>query len=374
MTPGPCDDPSEPPSVPVGFDEKAARSLLKWYDRHARVLPWRVGPEEGKAGVSADPYRVWLSEIMLQQTTVRAVIPYFHRFLEKWPDVTALAEAPPDDVLSAWAGLGYYARARNLKACAEKVAADFDGRFPQTREELKSLPGIGDYTSAAISAIAFSKPEAAVDGNIERVIARSDLIEETGPKLKGLVAHVVSGIIPHDRPGDFTQAMMDLGATICTPKNPACSLCPVNENCQGYHTGRAAEFPKKAAKKAKPVRRGSIAVITDGDRVLLRKRPEKGLLAAMTEFPGSDWITGGEVPCLPDDILSLGKGWRMSGEGVRHTFTHFHLELNVWICGSPADRIPDPFWWSDIAAIGQEALPSVMRKVAEKSGITVHTA
>lgn len=354
-----------------GFDARAAKRLLSWYDRHARSLPWRVPPAEVTAGKKADPYRVWLSEIMLQQTTVKTVIPYYQKFLERWPTVKDLANAPLDDVLSAWAGLGYYARARNLKACAESVARDFNGEFPATRAQLRSLPGIGDYTSAAISAIAFNAAEVAVDGNIERVISRQHLIEDVNPRLKNRVAEFLSKVLPIDRPGDFTQAMMDLGATICTPKTPVCALCPVGEGCMAFSAGNALEYPKKKAKKAKPVRRGAIAVILCDRQVLVRQRPDTGLLGSMTEFPGTEWREGEAFPALETGIKLLGKNWqKVTEKPVAHTFTHFFLELEVWTAEMEDTPLPNKTWLSNIDALDQIALPTVMKKVAIAAGIS----
>src|SRR5579871_4917802 len=261
--------------------------LLAWYDRHRRVLPWRP-----PAGRRADPYAVWLSEIMLQQTTVKAVGPYFERFLARWPDVTALGRASLDDVLRMWAGLGYYSRARNLHACAVAVLRDHNGVFPDSEEGLRSLPGIGPYTAAAIAAIAFDHHTMPVDGNIERVVSRLFAVEEPLPQAKPRIQDLASTLLGPSRAGDSAQALMDLGATICTPKKPACALCPLSEDCVARAQGTQETFPRKAAKKTGALRRGAAFVVTRGGELLVRTRAEKGLLGGMTEVPGSEWRAG----------------------------------------------------------------------------------
>ena len=263
-----------------------AAVLLAWYDRHARKLPWRVGPKERARGVQPDPYRVWLSEIMLQQTTVAAVKPYFDAFIARWPDVAALATAPREEVMKTWAGLGYYARARNLHACAEAVMRDHGGRFPETAAGLKALPGIGEYTAAAVAAIAFDEPVAVVDGNIERVIARLFAIDTPLPAAKKEIRARQQEMTPQARAGDYAQAMMDLGAAICTPKRPACALCPLVEACVAHARGEEETYPVKAEKAVRPTRHGLafVAIRADG-AVLLRRRPDKGLLGGMAEVP-----------------------------------------------------------------------------------------
>lgn len=340
--------------------------LLAWYDRHARVLPWRVSPEDRAVGVIPDPYKVWMSEIMLQQTTVAAVISYFQTFTKVWPTVADLAAADREDILKEWAGLGYYSRARNLKACADKVMIDFNGRFPETQAELKSLPGIGDYTSAAIAAIAFDEPATVVDGNVERVVTRLFAIDEPLPGAKPSIKAKATELTPQKRPGDYAQAMMDLGATICSPKRPACALCPLRENCISVKTGRQEDFPVKAPKKEKPIRYGSafVAEREDGS-ILLRTREDKGLLGGMTEVPGSEWQVGSmplnAMQCTPID----GK-WEIRCGSIRHTFTHFHLEVDVFKHQfSKAQTPPDHHWWSEREAIPSEALPTVMKKIIE---------
>ena len=333
-----------------------AHHLLAWYDAHARVLPWRARP-----GETADPYRVWLSEIMLQQTTVQAVKGYFEKFVALWPRVEALAAAPLDDVLKAWAGLGYYARARNLHACAKEVASRFGGRFPEAEAELRTLPGIGPYTAGAIAAIAFGGRHAAVDGNVERVISRFYAIETPLPDSKPEIREKAQALVPAERAGDFAQAMMDLGATICTPKSPNCLICPWAEDCRGRISGLAPSLPRKLPKKQVPTRRGRAFWIERADgAVLLRRRPEKGLLGGMMEVPSTAW---GEEPAGEPPLRAE---WRALPGKVEHTFTHFHLELEVWRAVSIADGevLEDgDYRWTAREDLPGEALPTVMRKV-----------
>ncbi|MEO0548195.1 MAG: A/G-specific adenine glycosylase [Pseudomonadota bacterium] len=348
--------------------DSVSQNLLDWYDRHARSLPWRVPPDQSAKGVRPDPYHVWLSEVMLQQTTVAAVKSYFEKFLRLWPCLTDLATASEEDVMKAWAGLGYYSRARNLKACADTVAAGYGGHFPTTQADLIKLPGIGDYTSAAIAAIAFGEKAAVVDGNIERVITRLLADATPLPAAKEICRTEMSRITPDDRPGDFAQAMMDLGATICTPKRPACALCPLNEHCSAYRLGTMEQFPVKLAKKAKPLRKGAafVAIREDG-AVLLTKRADKGLLAGMSGVPTTAWTasedgaTGAEA--APFRVPS---GVRWTGCGtIRHTFTHFHLELEIYRAADLPMGFCTPAldgWWSSATALPEEALPTVMKK------------
>jgi len=299
--------------------EEPSDVLLAWYDAHARDLPWRVPPGSDAA---ADPYRVWLSEVMLQQTTVAAVRGYFATFTTRWPDVHALARAEDGAVMGAWAGLGYYARARNLLACARIVSRDLGGTFPGTEEGLLRLPGIGPYTAAAIAAIAFRRPAIVVDGNVERVMARLRAIDTPLPAAKAPIRDAAAALTPTARPGDYAQAVMDLGATICTPRAPSCMICPWRGICAARAAGIAERLPVKAPRKAKPTRRGHVYLARRGDDWLLERRPDKGLLGGMLAFPTSDWSAApSDVPPLPGD-------WRVAGE-VRHTFTHFHLILTV---------------------------------------------
>jgi A/G-specific adenine glycosylase len=346
--------------------EPEAPSLLAWYDRHARVLPWRVGPKQRAKGVKPDPYRVWLSEVMLQQTTVATVKTYFLDFTMRWPTVGELASAQRDDVMKAWAGLGYYARARNLKACAEKVAGDLGGHFPTTAAGLKELPGIGDYTAAAIAAIAYDEPVPVVDGNIERVVARLFAIDTPLPAAKPVIREHQARLTPKERAGDFAQAMMDLGATICTPKRPACALCPWSEACVARATGNPEIYPLKADRADRPVRFGAafVAIREDG-AILLRQRPDKGLLGGMTEVPGSDWSAAFDAKAALHDA-PFAADWRLLPGRVVHVFTHFRLELSVFQAEiSSGQDASAGTWWSPAAAVAGEALPTVFRKVVE---------
>ncbi len=336
--------------------------LLAWYDRHRRVLPWRAQP-----GETSDPYRIWLSEIMLQQTTVKAVGPYFEKFLARWPDVASLGRAPLDDVLRLWAGLGYYSRARNLHACAVTVLHDYGGAFPDTEAGLRALPGIGPYTAAAIAAIAFARQTMPVDGNIERVVSRLYAIDEPLPKAKPLIQQMATTLLADVRAGDSAQALMDLGATICTPKKPACALCPLNEDCTARLRGNQEAFPRKAPKKAGMLRRGAAFVVTRGnDEILLRTRPDKGLLGGMTEVPTTAWAADwDEASALQDapDLKGLSPWQRRSGV-VNHVFTHFPLELIVYAARVPArTKAPEAMRWGAISGLADEALPNLMRKV-----------
>ena len=324
-----------------------APQLLEWYDRHARVLPWRIPPGAGPA----DPYRIWLSEVMLQQTTVAAVKAYFERFTALWPTVQDLAAAPDAQVMAEWAGLGYYARARNLLACARAVTAA--GGFPVTREELRALPGIGAYTSAAIAAIAHDAPETVVDGNVERVVARLFAVETPLPAAKPDLVALAETLTPVARPGDYAQAMMDLGATICTPRSPACGICPLIYDCDARAQGIAASLPRKAPKPAKPDRTGIAWVARLGDAVVFEERPAKGLLGGTLAFPSAHW-DGRDLP--PPGVAE----WRDVGR-VRHVFTHFNLSLQVMV--GDLSAAPDRGHLVPLAQIARKALPGLMRKV-----------
>jgi A/G-specific adenine glycosylase len=338
-----------------------ASELLAWYDRHRRTLPWRA-----RAGERPDPYRVWLSEIMLQQTTVKAVVPYYARFLDRFPTVERLARAPLDDVLRAWAGLGYYARARNLHACALAVTERHGGRFPSTEGALAELPGIGPYTAAAIAAIAFDQRAAPVDGNIERVIARLFAVEDKLPDAKPNIRRLAATLTPPRRAGDFAQAMMDLGATLCTPKKPACVLCPWTDGCAARTRGDAESFPRKAAKREGRLRRGAAFVVVRADgHLLVRTRPTKGLLGGMTEVPTGAWTHAFDADAALVDAPRLGRAsWQRVPGVVRHVFTHFPLELVVHRTKVAAStRAPAGTRWVALADVPGEALPNVMRKV-----------
>jgi A/G-specific adenine glycosylase len=351
------------PLRPAGPDTVDA--LLAWYDAERRDLPWRMAP-----GRRADPYRVWLSEIMLQQTTVKAVIPFYLRFLKLWPTVEALAAADLDDVLAAWAGLGYYSRARNLHKCAQTVAAELGGRFPENEAELKQLPGVGPYTAAAIAAIAFGQPVTPVDGNVERVVARLFAVRQPLPAAKGELKRLAATLTPKRRPGDFAQAMMDLGARICTPRRPSCLVCPVQSDCAVNARGIQETLPLRGVKAERPLRVGiAFVALREDGHVLLRRRPEAGLLGGMLEVPSTPW----------EDLLPPAKNglraaplkadwWQVPGTVV-HTFTHFKLELVVYRALVAADATltfwaePDRCRWVARRNLSSAALPSVMRKV-----------
>lgn len=332
--------------------------LLSWYDSNARILPWRVSPQDHAAGVRPDPYRIWMSEVMLQQTTVAAVKDYFHRFTARWPTVGDLAAAVDADVMGEWAGLGYYARARNLLKCARVVAGDLGGVFPDSHDALLTLPGIGPYTAAAIASIAFDQPETVLDGNVERVMARLHDIHAPLPGSKSQLKSHATALTPNTRPGDYAQAVMDLGATICTPKSPACGICPWRAPCQARRNGTVAELPKKTPKKPKPTRHGIAYLARSAEGAwLLERRPDKGLLGGMLGWPGSDWSEA------PEPRPPFNADWQDLGAEVRHTFTHFHLILRIQTAELPAGYNPKE---------GEEVqprhgfkpgdLPTVMRK------------
>ncbi|MDQ2066394.1 A/G-specific adenine glycosylase [Xinfangfangia sp. CPCC 101601] len=320
---------------------------MDWYDRNARIMPWRIGPMQKMAGERPDPYHVWLSEVMLQQTTVAAVRAYFERFIARWPRVQDLAAAADEAVMAEWAGLGYYARARNLLKCARAVAAL--GGFPSTREGLLALPGIGPYTASAVASIAFDEPATVVDGNVERVMARLFAVETPLPKAKPELTALAERLTPQLRPGDHAQAVMDLGATICTPRSPACGICPVMSLCQARAQGIQAELPRKLAKAAKPTRHGTVWLARNGPLWLVETRPMKGLLGGMIGFPGDAWDgSAGEAPMQAD--------WQNLGE-VRHTFTHFHLILQVLSAETKANPQRGAF-----VPLDPDSLPTLMRK------------
>lgn len=351
--------------VPMYLPDPApidAPAVLAWYDRHARELPWRIAPADRARGIGPDPYRIWLSEVMLQQTTVAAVKNYFLRFTSLWPTVHDLAAAPLDSVLKEWAGLGYYARARNLHACAQAVVNEHAGVFPQTSAGLQTLPGIGAYTSAAIAAICFDEPIAVLDGNLDRVLARYYALPVPVREAKEELRAALQAAVP-ERAGDFAQAMMDLGATICAPRMAACMLCPIQPGCTATKAGDPTIYPVKPVKAERPVRKGHAYVMRDADGdVYLQSRPEKGLLGGMTEVPGSAWAAD-----LPVADYPVTGAWQHRGQVV-HVFTHFRLELEIWSAQVPADGL-DGGWWAPPRALKGEALPTLFRKVLAAAGL-----
>lgn len=332
-------------------------ALLAWYDRHRRELPWRARP-----GERPDPYHVWLSEIMLQQTTVATVGAYFDRFTARWPDLASLAAAPLDDVLHAWQGMGYYARARNLHACARAVVAEHGGRFPASERTLRRLPGIGQYTAAAIAAIAFDIPAAPVDGNIERVVARLFAVRTPLPDAKPELRRLAATLTPAARAGDYAQAAMDLGATVCTPQKPKCILCPWREACRARPLGIAEQLPARRPKPERPLRHGVAFWAVGGDgAILLRRRPEKGLLGGMMEVPSTEWRAEPWTLDEAEALAPVGARWRLLPGVVRHGFTHFALQLQV-LAGAVRSGAVDGVWVAP-DALGGQALPTLMKKV-----------
>jgi A/G-specific adenine glycosylase len=337
--------------------EALRSSLLAWYDANARDLPWRVGPADHRDGARADPYRVWLSEVMLQQTTVPHATPYFLKFTSRWPTVSDLAAEEDGEVMAAWAGLGYYARARNLLACARAVAGDHGGVFPDTEAGLRGLPGLGPYTAAAVAAIAFDRPTNVVDGNVERVMARLFAVETPLPDAKPELKALAAALVRDDRPGDWAQALMDLGATVCRPKSPLCDRCPVATSCAGLATGAPETFPRKTAKAERPHRHGVAYVLTRGDQVALVRRPPKGLLGGMLALPTSDWRTAPFSAAEAGAAAPAPADWRAVGE-VEHGFTHFTLTLTLLRAEGDAEGVI----WSPRRDL--DALPSVFLKAA----------
>jgi A/G-specific adenine glycosylase len=380
--------PASYPAAAAKIADSPAGRLLAWYGSHARALPWRVPPGTADPPGAADPYAIWLSEIMLQQTTVVTVAPYFRDFLDRWPRVEDLAAAPLDAVLSAWAGLGYYARARNLHACARAVCAGQGGRFPDTEAGLRALPGIGPYTAAAVAAIAFGRRAMPVDGNIERVTARYFAVTAPLPGAKAALRRHAEDLLPPEKPaaggsedgfpyGDLAQALMDLGATVCLPAKPHCDACPLAEDCQARAAGLAAELPHRAPRRARPLRRGVAFWLTRADgAVLLRRRAESGLLGGMMEVPSTEWR---EAPWSAEDACAQAPAdatpWRPLPGAVRHGFTHFRLELEVWAAPAPGDLAgglagdlagdlgDGTGQWIRPEDLAAAALPTLMRKV-----------
>ena len=330
-------------------------NLLAWYDAHRRDLPWRA-----LAGEAADPYRVWLSEVMLQQTTVAAVRPRFEAWTARWPTFESLAAADEADVMAAWAGLGYYARARNLVAAARAVVAEHGGAFPRTEAALRRLPGLGAYTAAAVAAIAFGERAVVVDANVERVVARLFAIGERLPGARAAIRSAADTITPDTRAGDFAQAMMDLGSAICTVRAPKCLLCPLREHCAAFATGAPETYPVKAAKKAKPQRHGTIFWLEQRGAVLLVRRPAKGLLGGMRALPTGAWdhappgLEG--APAQAD--------WRTLDDSVRHGFTHFDLELALAVAETEGHHASDGEWWP-VDALASAGLPTVFANAAK---------
>jgi A/G-specific adenine glycosylase len=346
-------DSMSPRSAASVSEASPAAALLAWYDVHRRSLPWRAVP----GAAAPDPYAVWLSEVMLQQTTVAAVKPYYARFLDRWPTVRALAAAEDADVMAAWAGLGYYARARNLIACARAVAGNHEGVFPDTEEGLRALPGLGAYTAAAVAAIAFGRRAVVVDANVERVVSRLFAVEQPLPAARPELRRLTDTITPDARAGDFAQAMMDLGATICTPRSPACALCPLSGNCAARAACAQEDYPRKAAKKDRPVRRATIFWLEAEGHVLLVRRPDKGMLGGMRALPSGPWemVDPGlvEAPAMAD--------WRACGGG-RHVFTHFALDYAVMGAHAP-DRSIDGEWWP-VDRLDEAGLPTLFARAA----------
>lgn len=350
------------PLRPAGPD--TVRALLEWYDVERRDLPWRYGRRQ-----KADPYRVWLSEIMLQQTTVKTVIPYFQKFTQRWPTVKALARASLDDVLQMWAGLGYYSRARNLKACADAVVENHGGQFPNSEKELLALPGVGPYTAAAIAAIAFGARATPVDGNIERVVARLFGVRQPLPAAKPEIKRLAETLVPARRAGDFAQAMMDLGARICTAKSPSCLMCPVQRDCAAQARGMEGEIPLRAPKKPRPARHGlAFLALREDGAVLLRKRPATGLLGGMMEIPSTTWSATPVTRASERDAVPVTARWHKVPEPVIHIFTHFRLELMVHRAFVPLDTEltlwadADQCQWVHRSQLDDQALPTVFRK------------
>ena len=343
-------------------------ALLDWYDDQGRALPWRIRPEDRAKGAAPDPYAVWLSEIMLQQTTVAHAAPYWRAFLARWPTVHDLATAPREDVLAAWAGLGYYARARNLHKCAGVISGELDGVFPSQLEALKALPGVGEYTANALRAVAFDAPASVVDGNVERVVSRMFALEAPLPKSKPQIKALAGELADPDRPGDYAQALMDLGATVCTPKSPDCGQCPWRAPCAAHAAGMQTRYPLKDKKKPKAIRRGVCFHVARDGALWLRRRPDNGLLGAMMELPGTPWSEAGPTQGDVSAARPFPASWREAGQ-IRHVFTHFELHLPVLSAEAATDWTPREGEFYALADLDSAGLPSVMMKAA-KLGIS----
>ena len=335
------------------------KDILRWYKNHKRDLPWRKHQK--------NPYYVWLSEMMLQQTTVTTVLPYFEKFITKWPTIDRLAQSTQDDVLAAWAGLGYYARARNLHKCAQTITSDYQGHFPQNYDELKKLPGIGPYSAAAIAAIAFGSSDVVIDGNIERIMCRVGVIETPIVQSKSVIREMASALTPQNNNGDYIQALMDISAQICRPKNPKCLICPIRKHCQALSNNRTDELPKKLPKKNKPYKYATIYWVEKNGKIMMRKRPEKGLLGGMIEFPSTSWTDKKpsqnewkkQAPCEAD--------WTLHKKTIKHSFTHFDIELQI-VTAQNFQKIKAQEFeaqWFEANHIYDLALPTIMRKVAD---------
>ncbi|MFO1124048.1 MAG: A/G-specific adenine glycosylase [Methylocystis sp.] len=347
---------------PRARSTKPAQALIAWYDAERRELPWRAS-----RGEAPDPYRVWLSEIMLQQTTVATVKSRYEAFLSRWPTVEDLARAPLDDVLAQWAGLGHYARARNLHACA-RVVAECSRGFPQNEAALRRLPGIGPYTAAAIAAIAFNQPCVAVDGNVERVVARLHAIDKPPRKVAPLIRERAAVLMSRARPGDSVQALMELGALICTPRAPNCAACPLSSFCAARRLDAPLDYPARAPKPQKPRRRGAIFVLRRGDDALLRRLPPKGLFGGMNAFPSTPLTQD-----IPDaeftNFAPCAARWRALDAPVTHVFTHFALEATIFVAHTRAKSAPSDCRWAARANLDKEGLPTLMRKAAAHAGL-----
>ncbi|RCL01805.1 MAG: A/G-specific adenine glycosylase [Candidatus Tokpelaia sp. JSC085] len=344
--------------------KKVASILLNWYDKHHRTFPWRVTPPEKKTGRKNDPYHVWLSEIMLQQTTVETVKSYFIKFIRKWPDIKALSCASQDDILKAWSGLGYYCRAHNLKACADKIVTEYNGHFPQDIELLRNLPGIGEYTAAALATIAFDIPQVVVDSNVERVMSRLFRVKISFPEAKKEIWQQTKSITPSHRSGDFAQAMMDLGASLCTYKRPHCLLCPLNHLCLAFKQDEPENFPVRKPRAAKAIRTGiAFVALSKNGRVYLQKRHMKGLLGGMSEIPNHFALHASKTDI---SLAPFATPWIYQGD-IIHGFTHFTLSMSVYLGTNIDETTGKSGWWVKIEDLEKEALPTVMKKSLAKA-------